>query len=52
MLEIFSDREYPEWLWTLLDKKPALSELRKKHIEDMHMPEVSWVSGYFCRLLK
>ncbi|KAF0934800.1 hypothetical protein E2562_028809 [Oryza meyeriana var. granulata] len=24
------DSEYPEWLWHLLDKRPMLSELRRK----------------------
>ncbi|XP_004515056.1 uncharacterized protein [Cicer arietinum] len=25
--------EYPDWLWHLLDKRPALSELRRKNLE-------------------
>lgn len=34
-------RDYPEWLWKLLDKRPPLSELRRKRVEDMSMDEVS-----------
>lgn len=34
-------REYPDWLWQLLDKKLALSGLRRKRVEDMNMDEVS-----------
>ncbi|KAL2505297.1 Mitochondrial ribosomal protein L37 [Abeliophyllum distichum] len=30
---ILPDSEYPDWLWHLLDKRPALSELRRKDIE-------------------
>ncbi|CAH1415438.1 unnamed protein product [Lactuca virosa] len=33
--KILADSEYPEWLWHLLDKKPALSELRRKNIETL-----------------
>ncbi|KAL8211054.1 hypothetical protein R6Q57_005491 [Mikania cordata] len=33
--KILPDSEYPEWLWCLLDKKPALSELRRKKIETL-----------------
>ncbi|XP_076949879.1 large ribosomal subunit protein mL54-like [Bidens hawaiensis] len=33
--KILPDSEYPEWLWHLLDKKPALSELRRKNIETL-----------------
>lgn len=29
------DSEYPDWLWHLLDKHPALSELRRKNIETL-----------------
>jgi large subunit ribosomal protein L54 len=29
------DSEYPDWLWRLLDKRPALSELRRKNIETL-----------------
>ncbi|KAG8051009.1 hypothetical protein GUJ93_ZPchr0009g828 [Zizania palustris] len=28
--KIQPDSEYPEWLWCLLDKRPMLSELRRK----------------------
>ncbi|KAK7266893.1 hypothetical protein RIF29_19553 [Crotalaria pallida] len=31
--KILPDSEYPDWLWHLLDKRPALSELRRKNIE-------------------
>ncbi|XWS30463.1 hypothetical protein CRYUN_Cryun24cG0119900 [Craigia yunnanensis] len=30
--KIMPDSEYPDWLWHLLDKHPALSELRRKNI--------------------
>ncbi|KAF7814096.1 54S ribosomal protein L37, mitochondrial-like [Senna tora] len=33
--KILPDSEYPEWLFHLLDKKPALSELRRKNIETL-----------------
>ncbi|PKA50070.1 hypothetical protein AXF42_Ash021101 [Apostasia shenzhenica] len=33
--KILSDSEYPEWLWHLLDKRPPLSELRRKSIETL-----------------
>ncbi|KAF5769679.1 putative ribosomal protein L37 [Helianthus annuus] len=33
--KILPDSEYPDWLWHLLDKKPALSELRRKNIETL-----------------
>nr|XP_043634111.1 54S ribosomal protein L37, mitochondrial-like [Erigeron canadensis]XP_043634112.1 54S ribosomal protein L37, mitochondrial-like [Erigeron canadensis] len=33
--KILPDSEYPDWLWHLLDKKPALSELRRKNIESL-----------------
>ncbi|KVI00111.1 Ribosomal protein L37, mitochondrial, partial [Cynara cardunculus var. scolymus] len=33
--KILADSEYPEWLFHLLDKKPALSELRRKNIETL-----------------
>ncbi|KAG6382422.1 hypothetical protein SASPL_157911 [Salvia splendens] len=28
-------KEYPDWLWHLLDKRPALSELRRKDTESL-----------------
>ncbi|CAL5368457.1 unnamed protein product [Camellia sinensis] len=31
--KIVADSEYPDWLWHLLDKRPALSELRRKNTE-------------------
>ncbi|KAK4267272.1 hypothetical protein QN277_024072 [Acacia crassicarpa] len=33
--KILPDSEYPDWLWHLLDKRPALSELRRKNTETL-----------------
>jgi len=33
--KILPDSDYPDWLWHLLDKRPALSELRRKNIETL-----------------
>jgi len=33
--KILPDSEYPDWLWHLLDKRPALSELRRKEIDTL-----------------
>ncbi|KAI4348270.1 hypothetical protein L6164_009007 [Bauhinia variegata] len=33
--KILPDSEYHDWLWHLLDKRPALSELRRKNIEKL-----------------
>ncbi|XP_057982773.1 large ribosomal subunit protein mL54-like [Malania oleifera] len=33
--KISPDSEYPDWLWHLLDKRPALSELKRKNIETL-----------------
>ncbi|XVE84108.1 hypothetical protein DITRI_Ditri16bG0143100 [Diplodiscus trichospermus] len=33
--KIMPDSEYPDWLWHLLDKRPALSELSRKNIETL-----------------
>ncbi|XP_059637678.1 large ribosomal subunit protein mL54-like [Cornus florida] len=33
--KILPDSEYPDWLWRLVDKRPALSELRRKKIETL-----------------
>ena len=33
--KILPDSEYPDWLMHLLDKRPALSELRRKKIETL-----------------
>lgn len=33
--KILPDSEYPDWLWRLLDKRPALSELRRKNVETL-----------------
>eukprot|EP00270_Netrium_digitus_P000349 TRINITY_DN1033_c0_g1_i1.p1 TRINITY_DN1033_c0_g1~~TRINITY_DN1033_c0_g1_i1.p1 ORF type:complete len:135 (+),score=33.48 TRINITY_DN1033_c0_g1_i1:27-407(+) len=38
--EVLDDAAYPEWLWGLLDKRPTLSELKRKKITDMSMPEL------------
>ncbi|PIN18379.1 hypothetical protein CDL12_08954 [Handroanthus impetiginosus] len=32
---ILPHSEYPDWLWHLLDKRPALCELRRKDIESL-----------------
>lgn len=33
--KVLADSEYPDWLWHLLDKRPALSELRRKDLESL-----------------
>ena len=33
--KVLPDSEYPDWLWHLLDKHPALSELRRKTVESL-----------------
>lgn len=33
--KILADSEYPDWLYHLLDKRPALSELRRKNTETL-----------------
>lgn len=33
--KILPDSEYPDWLWHLIDKKTALSELRRKKTETL-----------------
>ncbi|XAR58257.1 hypothetical protein NMG60_11026684 [Bertholletia excelsa] len=33
--KVLPDSEYPDWLCHLLDKRPALSELRRKNIETL-----------------
>lgn len=33
--KVLPDSEYPDWLWHLLDKRPALSELGRKNIESL-----------------
>ncbi|CAA2979405.1 Probable sodium-coupled neutral amino acid transporter 6 [Olea europaea subsp. europaea] len=32
---VLPDSEYPDWLWHLLDKRLALSELRRKDVETL-----------------
>ncbi|XP_042502574.1 54S ribosomal protein L37, mitochondrial-like [Macadamia integrifolia] len=38
--KLMADSEYPDWLWHLLDKKPALSELRRKNVETLPYEEL------------
>ncbi|XP_047333782.1 54S ribosomal protein L37, mitochondrial-like [Impatiens glandulifera] len=33
--KVMADSEYPDWLWSLLDKRTALSELKRKKVEDL-----------------
>ena len=33
--KVLEDSEYPDWLVHLLDKRPALSELRRKNVETL-----------------
>ncbi|WCJ27510.1 Mitochondrial ribosomal protein L37 [Euphorbia peplus] len=33
--KVLPDSEYPDWLWHLLDKRTALSELRRKNVETL-----------------
>ncbi|CAL9124835.1 unnamed protein product [Musa acuminata var. zebrina] len=33
--KIMPDSEHPDWLWRLLDKRPTLSELRRKDSESL-----------------
>lgn len=33
--KILPDSEYPDWLWRLVEKRPALSELRRKNTETL-----------------
>ncbi|CAN1828816.1 hypothetical protein LINPERHAP1_LOCUS32344 [Linum perenne] len=33
--KVLPDSDYPDWLWHLLDKRPALSELRRKEKESL-----------------
>lgn len=33
--KVMPDSEYPDWLWHLLDKRPALSELKRKNTETL-----------------
>lgn len=34
------DSDYPDWLWHLLDKRPPLSELRRKNVETLPYEEL------------
>lgn len=34
------DSEYPDWLWKLLDKEPPLSELKRKEMSTLEVPEL------------
>ncbi|XP_015163984.1 54S ribosomal protein L37, mitochondrial-like [Solanum tuberosum] len=38
--KILQDSEYSGWLWHLLDKRPALSELRRKDIESLPYEDI------------
>ncbi|KAK6928482.1 Ribosomal protein L37, mitochondrial [Dillenia turbinata] len=38
--KVLADSEYPDWLWHLLDKQPALSELRRKNIKTLPYEEL------------
>ncbi|KAK4845777.1 hypothetical protein QYF36_008994 [Acer negundo] len=38
--KVLPDAEYPDWLWHLLDKRPPLSELRRKNIETLPYEEL------------
>ncbi|KAK3183737.1 hypothetical protein Dsin_031023 [Dipteronia sinensis] len=38
--KVLLDSEYPDWLWRLLDKRPPLSELRRKNIETLPYEEL------------
>ncbi|CAN0925247.1 hypothetical protein LINGRAHAP2_LOCUS34641 [Linum grandiflorum] len=42
--KVLADSDYPEWLWHLLDKRPALSELRRK---DKHSLSYEDLQRYF-----
>lgn len=33
--KLLADSEYPDWLWRLVDKRPALSELKRKEIKTL-----------------
>lgn len=33
--KIMADSEYPDWLWHLIDKHPALSELRRRNVDTL-----------------
>ncbi|KAF5191306.1 Mitochondrial ribosomal protein l37 [Thalictrum thalictroides] len=33
--KLLADSEYPDWLWSLIDKRAALSELRRKNTENL-----------------
>ncbi|KAJ7537121.1 hypothetical protein O6H91_12G098400 [Diphasiastrum complanatum] len=37
---IKEDKEYPDWLWGLLDKQPALSELERKNPDTLPMHDL------------
>lgn len=38
--KILPDSEYPDWLWHLLDKRPALSELQRKQAEALSFEDL------------
>lgn len=38
--KVLADSEYPDWLWHLLDKKPALSELKRRKSDALSYEEL------------
>ncbi|KAM7278910.1 hypothetical protein ACFE04_006044 [Oxalis oulophora] len=38
--KVLADSEYPDWLFHLLDKKPALSELRRRDVASLSHEEL------------
>jgi len=38
--KIMADSEYPDWLWHLLDKRPALSELKRQEAEALSVEDL------------
>ncbi|KAL5717752.1 hypothetical protein ACHQM5_010720 [Ranunculus cassubicifolius] len=38
--KFLQDTEYPEWLWKLVDKRAALSELKRKKTEELPFEEL------------
>ncbi|XP_074263882.1 large ribosomal subunit protein mL54-like isoform X2 [Silene latifolia] len=38
--KILADSEYPDWLWHVLDKRPALSELQRKEAEALSLEDL------------
>ncbi|KDP46335.1 hypothetical protein JCGZ_10175 [Jatropha curcas] len=38
--KVLPDSEYPDWLWHLLDKRTALSELKRKNVRTLSYEEL------------